>query len=58
MTLGQKIKQKRNELKIVQSHLGDLCEVSHRTIVSYESDKSFPREKSFRNLFEALGITT
>lgn len=57
MTLGKKVKLRRDELKIGQAQLGELCGVSRRTIVSYETDKSLPREKSLRKLAEALGVT-
>lgn len=36
MALGKKVKLRRDELKIGQAQLGELCGVSRRTIVSYE----------------------
>ena len=40
---GEKIKLRREELGISQEQLGNLCGVSRRTIVSYETMGKFPR---------------
>lgn len=54
---GEKVKQRREELGIGQEQLGNLCGVSRRTIVSYETEGKLPRESTLRKLTQALGVT-
>lgn len=54
---GEKVKWKREELQIGQEQLGNLCGVSRRTIVSYETGGKYPREATLRKLAQALGVT-
>ncbi len=54
---GEKVKTRREELQIGQEQLGNLCGVSRRTIVSYETGGERPREATLRKLAQALGVT-
>ena len=54
---GEKLKSRREELNLGQEQLGNLCGVSRRMIVSYETGVSRPRESTLRKLAEALGVT-
>ncbi|HAS20718.1 MAG TPA: hypothetical protein DCR16_03185 [Lachnospiraceae bacterium] len=54
---GEKIKLRREELGISQEQLGNLCGVSRRTIVSYETMGKFPRASTLSRLSRALGVT-
>ena len=54
---GEKVKTAREALQIGQEQLGNLCGVSRRTIVSYETGGKYPRESTLRKLAEALGVT-
>lgn len=54
---GEKVKSRREELQLGQEHLGRLCGVSRRTIVSYETGGKYPREATLRKLTKALGVT-
>jgi transcriptional regulator with XRE-family HTH domain len=54
---GEKVKNRRAELRIDQDRLADLCGVSRRTIVSYETQGKYPREATLRKLASALGVT-
>ena len=53
---GEKVKTAREALQIGQEQLGNLCGVSRRTIVSYETGGKYPRESTLRKLAEALGV--
>lgn len=54
---GEKVKDRRTQLKIDQDKLATLCGVSRRTIVSYETGGKYPREATLRKLAGALGVT-
>ena len=54
---GEKVKNRRAELRIDQDQLAGLCGVSRRTIVSYETQGKYPREATLRKLASALGVT-
>ena len=54
---GEKVKTAREALQISQEQLGNLCGVSRRTIVSYETGGKRPREATLRKLTQALGVT-
>lgn len=56
-TFGEKVKNRRTELQIDQNQLANLCGVSRRTIVSYETQGKYPREATLRKLASALGVT-
>lgn len=55
---GEKVKNRREELQISQEQLGNLCGVSRRTIVSYETGGKLPRRSTLYGLAAALGITS
>ena len=54
---GEKIKDRREELKFSQEQLGKFCGVTRRTIVSYETGGKYPRPNTQRKLAKALGVT-
>ena len=54
---GEKVKARREEMQIGQEQLGNLINVSRRTIVSYETGGKCPREATLRKLAQALGVT-
>lgn len=54
---GEKVKDRREELKLSQDQLGKFCGVSRRTIVSYETGGKYPRPNTQRKLAKALGVT-
>ena len=54
---GEKVKARREEMGIGQEQLGNLINVSRRTIVSYETGGKCPREATLRKLAQALGVT-
>ena len=54
---GEKVKTAREALQLGQEQLGNLCGVSRRTIVSYETGGKYPRESTLSKLAEALGVT-
>lgn len=39
---GEKIKEKRNDLKLTQTEVGEKINVSRQTISSWENGKSYP----------------
>lgn len=44
MTFGERLKKLRQEKEVTQAEIGELLEVSRRTISFYECDKHFPRD--------------
>ena len=54
---GEKIKAQREKLHIGQEELANLCGVSRRTIVSYETEGKLPRTATMAKLCKALGAT-
>ena len=45
---GEKVKTALEALQIGQEQLGNLCGVSRRTIVSYETGGKYPRDATLR----------
>lgn len=56
MTIGDRIKNAREELGYKQSQLADLVGVSPSAIANYENDISFPKEPILLRLFDALQV--
>lgn len=54
MSIGSRIKQRREELGLTQPELAKLIGVSKGTIGNYETGLSAPNEKNFFKLFEVL----
>lgn len=54
MSIGSRIKEKREELKITQVELAKMVGVSKGSIGNYESGVSAPNEKILYKLFSAL----
>ncbi len=54
MSIGSRIKQRREELGLTQPELAKLMNVSKGTIGNYETGISYPNEKNFFKLFEIL----
>jgi transcriptional regulator with XRE-family HTH domain len=56
-TIGQRIKNARNEKKITQPELAQLVGVSKATISFWETDVTKPKINSMEALASALGVT-
>ena len=56
-TFGTKVREARKLLNMNQTELGELVEVSARTIVAWESDVSLPRQKKLNKLAKALNVS-
>ena len=54
MSIGSRIKQRREELGLTQPELAKIIGVSKGTIGNYETGLSAPNEKNFFKLFDAL----
>lgn len=54
MSIGDRIKQRRKELKLTQPRLAEIVGVSKGTIGNYESNLCSPNEKILFRLFSAL----
>ena len=54
MSIGDRIKQRRKELKLTQPKLAEIVGVSKGTIGNYESNLCSPNEKILFKLFSAL----
>lgn len=57
ITLGQKIRQKREELKISQEVLADLIGTSQNQVSRYERDENEPTSSVLANIADALQTT-
>ena len=55
-TIGQRIKERRSELKFTQRSLGKRAGVAHVTISQWERDETSPRGDNLFRLAEALGV--
>lgn len=55
-TIGQRIKERRLELKYSQRSLGKRAGVAHVTISQWERDETSPRGDNLFNLAEALSV--
>ncbi|MBF0432651.1 MAG: helix-turn-helix domain-containing protein [Fibrobacteria bacterium] len=56
-SLYKKIKERRKYLKITQSDLAEMSEVSLRTIKAIENNKSNPTLCTMEQLLRPLGLT-
>lgn len=56
-TIGQRILQRRKEIKMTQRRLAEAAGVSYASISLWESDKTEPRGKNLHSLAEALQCT-
>lgn len=54
---GEKIKRARADLGLDQEQLAELCGVTRRSIVSYETGGKLPRARTLRRLSEVLMVT-
>lgn len=57
MTIGEKIKQKRQELKFTQEDIAEKIHVSRQTISSWENSKSLPDVTSLILLSDIYGVS-
>lgn len=57
ITLGQKIRQKREELKMSQEVLADLIGTSQNQVSRYERDENKPTSSVLSNIADALQTT-
>ncbi len=57
MDFAKKLIAARERAKLSMTDLGERVGVSRRSIYSYESGKSVPRENMLRKLAKALGVT-
>lgn len=56
MKFGEKVRLLRNEKKLSQTELGELCGLSLRTIRNYEVDGRYPKQREgYTKLATALG---
>jgi putative transcriptional regulator len=55
--LGNRLKERRNELGLTQSELADLCLVSRKTINTVENGVFVPSTLLALKLASALGVT-
>ena len=56
-TFSQKVRERRERLKLNQQQLGDLIGVSKRSIAAYETTDTKPRGHIARKLGEALEVS-
>ena len=56
MTTGEKIKARRNELKMTTETLGQMIGVQRSAISKYESGKVDPKSKRLQQIAAALGV--
>lgn len=54
-TIGQRIKERRKELKLTQRALAKLVNVAHVTISQWENDQTSPKGDNLFQLSDALG---
>ena len=57
MSLGQRLKQRRESLKITQRQLAESLEVTPQHISAIEQDKRIPSLSFLTKLAEELGVT-
>jgi len=58
MTLGERIKQKREEKGLTKVDLAKLAKINHIQLAKYESDKSHPTSGVLERLANVLDTTT
>ena len=54
MNFGQRLRERREELKITRAELAECLGVKSSTISNYENGFSFPREEILLRLFDCL----
>jgi len=58
MTFGEKLKELREGKNLSQTGLGKIIGVDRRTIINYETGKSFPRDiNNYRKIAKWFGVT-
>jgi transcriptional regulator with XRE-family HTH domain len=57
MTIGQRIRKRREAMKLTQQQLGDALSVTAQHISAIEKDKRAPSLDSLARLAEELGVT-
>ena len=58
MSFGEKIKELRESKNISQTKLGEIIGVDRRTIINYETGKSYPRDvHGYRKIAKWFGVT-
>ena len=58
MGIGEKIRAGRRKKGLTQGELAEICEVTKRTIASYETDGRVPHNATLKKIAHALGYTT
>ena len=56
-SFGEKVRMRREEMQLSQEQLANLCGLTRRSIVSYETTSKRPYASSMRKLAAALGVT-
>ena len=56
MTVGQKIRIRRQELGMTQKQLGELCGMADSAIRKYESGKIIPKQQTLEKIAAALQL--
>ncbi len=54
---GEKVRARREELKLNQEQLASLTGVTRRSVVGYENSEKVPHASTLRKLAAALGVT-
>ena len=57
MSIGSKIQELRQKQKLTQKELGDLINVSDKTVSRWETDKCLPDVTMMSSIATALGVT-
>ncbi len=56
-TFGEKVRARREEMNLSQEQLAQLCGMTRRSIVSYETTDKKPYASTMKKLGAALGVT-
>ena len=56
ISIGDHIKKRRMDLRLLQKELADLCNVSEDTIVNWENNKGEPKIMHYPNIISFLGF--
>lgn len=56
-TFGEKVRARREELRLSQEQLASLAGITRRSVVSYETTSKIPYASTVRKLAAALGVT-
>ena len=58
MSFGEKVKELRENNKLTQTKLGEILNVDRRTIINYETGKSYPRDvHGYRKIAKWFGVS-